>query len=260
MISENNNVSLLTIIQVIINSKTSPGATPQLPIQLQELREKKGNCSHMPPRTSMANITAHVLPSGDGEKMKINHPTNDARPFFRQTQKRNLITNPPFTWKVDQGTKMSLANITAHVLPSGMVSRWKLATLQMTQGHPSGRKSLHGHLHMTQPYPTEWVFMGALARLDPTRPTQTSLHGHTHMTKRKAQGRERQTSCTNMYKAQPESQLSNFNTGSCGRVRPHTEQPDQTSLHRCPWMTRSNKFTRFPFNDPRKRVYMNALK
>jgi hypothetical protein len=80
-------------------TRTSQGATPQQPIQLQELGERKGNCSHMPPRTSMANITAHALPSGDGEKMKIGHPTNDPRPSFRQTRKHNSITNPPFTWK-----------------------------------------------------------------------------------------------------------------------------------------------------------------
>ena len=50
--------------------------------QLQELGEQKGNCSHMPPGSSMADITAHALPSGDGEKMKIGHPTNDPRPSF----------------------------------------------------------------------------------------------------------------------------------------------------------------------------------
>ena len=47
----------------------------------------------------MAHITSHALPSGDGEKMKIGHPTNDPRPSFRQTQKHNSITNPPFTRK-----------------------------------------------------------------------------------------------------------------------------------------------------------------
>ena len=47
----------------------------------------------------MANIIAHALPSGDGEKMKIGHPTNDPRPLFRQTQKHKSITNPPFTQK-----------------------------------------------------------------------------------------------------------------------------------------------------------------
>jgi len=77
----------------------SLGATPQQSIQIQELGEKKGNCSHMPLGMSMDNITAHVLPSGDGEKMKICHPTNDPRPSFRQTQKHNSITNPCFTWK-----------------------------------------------------------------------------------------------------------------------------------------------------------------
>jgi hypothetical protein len=67
--------------------------------QLQGLGEQKGNCSRMPPRTSMADITAHVLPSGDGEKMKIGHPTNDPRPSLGQTRKHNSITNPPFTRK-----------------------------------------------------------------------------------------------------------------------------------------------------------------
>jgi hypothetical protein len=61
--------------------------------------EQSGNCSHMPPGTSMANITAHALPSGHGEKMKIDRPTNDPRPFLRQTRKTNSITNPPFTRK-----------------------------------------------------------------------------------------------------------------------------------------------------------------
>jgi len=53
----------------------------------------------MLPEMSMANITAHVLPSGDGEKMKIGHPTNEPRPSFRKTQKHNSITNPPFIRK-----------------------------------------------------------------------------------------------------------------------------------------------------------------
>ena len=47
----------------------------------------------------MADITAHALPSGDGEKMKIDHTRNDPRPSFGQTRKHNSITNPPFTRK-----------------------------------------------------------------------------------------------------------------------------------------------------------------
>ena len=50
-------------------------------------------------RISMANITTHVLPSGDGEKMKTGHPTNDLRPSFEETRKNNSITNPLFTQK-----------------------------------------------------------------------------------------------------------------------------------------------------------------
>jgi len=68
--------------------------------------------------TSMAYITAHALPSGDGEKMKIGCPTNDPRPSFGQMRKHNSITNPPITRKENlslvsnggarhEGTKMS---------------------------------------------------------------------------------------------------------------------------------------------------------
>ena len=70
----------------------------------------------MPPGTSMANITAHALPSGDGEKMKIGHPTNDPRPSFRRSRKHNSIANPPFTRKENlplvssEGTRESRAN------------------------------------------------------------------------------------------------------------------------------------------------------
>ena len=96
-----------------------PGShTTITPTQLQGLGEQKGNCSHMPPRMSMADITAHALSSGDGEKMKIDHPTNDTRPSFGQTRKQNSTTNPPFTRKKNpllvssggarhEGTKMS---------------------------------------------------------------------------------------------------------------------------------------------------------
>ena len=47
----------------------------------------------------MAHITAHALPSGDGEKTKTGYPTNDPRPSFGQTLQSNSITNPPFTRK-----------------------------------------------------------------------------------------------------------------------------------------------------------------
>ena len=76
--------------------------------------EKKGSCSHMPPETSMTNISAHVLLSGYVEKMKISHPTNDPRPFLRQTWKTNSTTNPPFTRKAKPSppNKEEVYNIT----------------------------------------------------------------------------------------------------------------------------------------------------
>jgi len=79
--------------------QVEPGShTTTTHTQLQGLGEK-WNCPHMPPGTSMADITAHALPSGDGDKRKIGHPTNYPRPSFGQTRKHNSITNPPFTWK-----------------------------------------------------------------------------------------------------------------------------------------------------------------
>ena len=105
-------------------SLVSSGGAQGGPIRAREpqhnnpysLGSRRGSCSHMPPRTSMANITAHALPSGDGEKMKIGHPTNDPRPSFRRSRKHNSIANPPFTRKENlplvssEGTRESRAN------------------------------------------------------------------------------------------------------------------------------------------------------
>ena len=46
----------------------------------------------------MANITAHMLPSGDGEK-KVDDPTNDPRPFFRHNRAKQLNHQPTFHTK-----------------------------------------------------------------------------------------------------------------------------------------------------------------
>jgi hypothetical protein len=47
--------------------------------------EWKGICLQVPPMTSMTNITAHVLPSGEGKKNESLLPTNDPPPIFRRT-------------------------------------------------------------------------------------------------------------------------------------------------------------------------------
>jgi len=61
----------------------------------------------MHPGTSIVDIKAHALPSGDGKKMKISHPTNDPNPLLGKTQKHNSIANPPFIWKGKPSLKSS---------------------------------------------------------------------------------------------------------------------------------------------------------
>ena len=102
--------------------------------------------------------------------------------------------------------------------------------------------SLHKHpqtTHLNE-------FTGALSNNSPKGPTWTSLHEcpqttrlneftwtpsndipkwvymGAYVTEMKAQGRARKTSCMNMHKAHPRSQLSTFDRGSCAWARPHT--------------------------------------
>jgi hypothetical protein len=63
--------------RVPINEKAKPsrGATT-IPHKLHVHRKNgKGFCLQVPPTTSIANITAHVLPSRDGKKLDVDHPT-----------------------------------------------------------------------------------------------------------------------------------------------------------------------------------------
>ena len=71
---------------------TKSSHTTKTHTQLQGLGEEKGSCPHMSPGTSMADITAHALLSGDGEKMKIGHPTNDTS---HHSGKREKTTRLP---------------------------------------------------------------------------------------------------------------------------------------------------------------------
>jgi len=63
-----------------------PEKTIQLPIQLSFGWARAT-------RTIMANITAHALLSGDGEKMKICHPTNDDHPSSTPEKRCQLPTH-----------------------------------------------------------------------------------------------------------------------------------------------------------------------
>ena len=95
----------------------------------------------------MAGITAHALPSGDGEKMKIGHPTNDPRPFLRQTRKPNSITNPPFTRKAKPSApnREEVKNIKrsqfewSHTWMHGPI---KILLFTTTEGHDSDKRTM----------------------------------------------------------------------------------------------------------------------
>ena len=65
----------------------------------------------------MANITAHMLLSGDGEK-KVDDPTNDPRPLFRHTRTNNSVTNPPFTRKAKSDKRTLGQNKATRTPPS----------------------------------------------------------------------------------------------------------------------------------------------
>jgi len=148
-------------------TKSSQGATPQQPIhQLQGLGEEKGNCPHMPPGTSMAGITAHALPSGDGEKMEIGPATNDPRPSFGQTRKHNSITNPPFTRK-EKPSLESSGGARQHQVPlAGIIWRG-------TGGPSRAREPHHNNPYTT---PRNWRGEGELC---PHMPPRTSMAGIT---------------------------------------------------------------------------------
>ena len=102
--------------------------------------------------------------------------------------------------------------------------------------------------------PPKWVYVDTLKQ-----PTWMRLHG-SHMTKTKAWGRSEQTSCMNVHKAHPRSQLSIFDMGWCAWVCPHIKQPEWMSLQEHPKMTCLNEFTQAPSNDLLEWVYTNALK
>ena len=101
----------------------------------------------MPPKTSMANITAHALPSGYGEKLKIGHPTNDPRPFLRQTRKPNSITNPPFTRKAKPSApnREEVKNIKRSQFEwshTWLHSPIKILLFTTTEGHDSDKRTM----------------------------------------------------------------------------------------------------------------------
>ena len=65
----------------------------------------------MPPTTSIANITAHVLPSRDGKKLDVDHPTNDPRPIFRQTrQPARFPHHLSHEWKTSPPSNMIITS------------------------------------------------------------------------------------------------------------------------------------------------------
>ena len=71
---------------------------------------------------------------------------------------------------------------------------------------------------MTHPNELKWT---------PSNNSPERIYMGARMTKTKLEGRAEQTSCTNMHKANPRSQLSIFDTGSFARARPHLNDPSE---------------------------------
>jgi hypothetical protein len=214
----------------------------------------------MPPRPSLANITAHALPSGDGEKMKIARPTNDPRPPFRRTRKHNSITNPPFTRKGnlllvssegargDQDEPGSHTT-TAHTAPRTWRAERELFTYASQAEPGQNYRSCATEWGWREdenrpPYkrPKAIVQANAKTQLNyqPTFHTERnpvagiiwSLNEPPHTrpartTETKRQQRAGQTSCTSVHKANLGSQLSIFDTGSSARARPRPNDPPE---------------------------------
>jgi len=115
----------------------------------------------------MADITAHALLSGDGEKMKIGHPTNDSRPSFGETRKHNSITNPPFTRKEKpslessggaRGDRVPFASIIWRGMRGPSFIRWYHLE---GQGGPSRAREPHRNNPYTTP--RTWTGEGELS-------------------------------------------------------------------------------------------------
>ena len=116
----------------------------------------------------MANITAHELPSGDGEKMRADDPTNDPRPFFRRTLTNNSITNPPFTRKSNLNNiaksrfhganegKANLSHPPKREEASNVANSQFQRSQRATKGHEGdiGERQVVSRSHTQQPHPT----------------------------------------------------------------------------------------------------------
>ena len=139
------------------------------------------DCSNMPPRTSMANITAHMLPSGDGEK-KVDDPTNDPRPFFRHNRAKQLNYQPTFHTKSKSDKRTLGQNRATRTPPSVRPHPGRHEGPRRTDAHGSKRQTGRPDVHKAPGRSQLSKYgIGALGPNDPTR--TDALTRHAQMTR-----------------------------------------------------------------------------
>ena len=94
----------------------------------------------------MANITAHMLPSGDGEK-KVDDPTNDPRPFFRHNRAKQLNYQPTFHTKSKSDKRTLGQNRATRTTPSVRPHPGRHEGPRRTNAHGSKRQTGRPDVH-----------------------------------------------------------------------------------------------------------------
>ena len=126
----------------------------------------------------MANITAHMLPSGDGEK-KVDDPTNDPRPFFRHNRAKQLNYQPTFHTKSKSDKRTLGQNRATRTPPSVRPHPGRHEGPRRTDAHQSkrqtGRPDVHKAPGRSQLSKSD---TGALGPNDPTRTDALTRHAH----------------------------------------------------------------------------------
>jgi hypothetical protein len=143
--------------------------------------------------------------------MKIDHPTNDPRPSFRQTRKHNSITNPPFTRKQNLSLRSSgicMGPRTTETKRQGRAGQ--TSSTKMNKANLGSQLSIFytGSLARARPRPNEFAWA-------PARP------------KRSDKGEPGKRAARTSTKPTSGHNLAFFDTGSFARARPRPNDPPE---------------------------------